>query len=57
MKTEDKEKIVGMFQRLIDRLHYSRARAIRVVARETKMDVATIAFILSLVCPGVGIDN
>ena len=57
MKAEDKEKIVTMFQRLIDRLHYSRAKAIKVIARETKMDVANIAFILSLVCSGVGIDN
>jgi hypothetical protein len=57
MKTEDKEKIVTMFNRLVANLHYSRAKAIKVIARETKMDVANIAFILSLVCSGVGIDN
>ena len=57
MKTEEKEKIVTMFQRLIANLHYGRAKAIKVIARETKMDVATIAFILSCVCSGVGIDN
>lgn len=57
MKTEDREKIVAMFNRLVANLHYSRAKAIKVIARETKMDVANIAFILSLVCSGVGIDN
>ena len=57
MKTEDKEKIVTMFQRLIDRLHYSRAKAIKVVARETGLNIATIAFIVSVFCSGVGIDN
>ena len=57
MKTEDREKIVVMFNRLVANLHYSRAKAIKVIARETKMDVANIAFILSLVCSGVGIDN
>ena len=57
MKTEEKEKVVSMFQRLIDRLHYSRAKAIRVIHRETGMDVADIALILSLACSGIGIDN
>ena len=57
MKTEDKEKIVTMFQRLIDRLHYSRAKAIKVVARETGLNIATIAFIVSVMASGVGIDN
>jgi hypothetical protein len=57
MKTEDKEKIVGMFQRLIDRLHYSRAKAIKVIHRETGMALADIAFIVSVFCSGVGIDN
>ena len=57
MKTEDKEKIVTMFQRLIDRLHYSRAKAIKVIARETGMEVATIAFIVSVFCSGIGIKD
>lgn len=57
MKTEDKEKIVGMFQRLIANLHYSRAKAIKVISRETGLDIATIAFIVSVFCSGVGIDN
>ena len=57
MKKEEKEKVVSMFQRLIDRLHYSRAKAIRVIHRETGMDVADIALILSLACSGIGIDN
>ena len=57
MKTEDKEKIVGMFNRLVLNLHYRRAKAIMVIHRETGMDVADIALILSLVCSGVGIDN
>jgi hypothetical protein len=57
MKTEEKEKVVSMFQRLIANLHYSRAKAIKVIARETGLDVADIALILSLVCSGVGIDN
>ena len=57
MKTEEKEKIIGMFQRLIDRLHYSRAKAIKVISRETGLDIATIAFIVSVFCSGVGIDN
>ena len=57
MKTEEKEKIVGMFQRLIDRLHYSRAKAIKVIARETGLELATVAFIVSVFCSGVGIDN
>lgn len=57
MKTEEKEKIVGMFQRLVANLHYKRAKAIRVIARETKMDIAEIALILSLMASGVGIDN
>jgi hypothetical protein len=57
MKTEDKEKIVAMFNRLVANLHYRRAKAIRVISRETGMDVATIAFIVSVFCSGVGIDN
>lgn len=57
MKTEDKEKIVGMFNRLVANLHYRRAKAIKVISRETGMDVATIAFIVSIFCSGVGIDN
>ncbi len=57
MKTEEKEKVVSMFQRIVANLHYSRAKAIKVIARETKMEVATIAFIVSVFCSGVGIDN
>ena len=57
MKTEDKEKIVGMFQRLVMNLHYRRAKAIKVISRETGLDIAEIALILSLVCSGMGIDN
>ena len=57
MKTEEKEKIVGMFQRLIANLHYSRAKAIKVIARETGLELATVAFIVSVFCSGVGIDN
>ena len=57
MKTEDKEKIVGMFNRLVANLHYRRAKAIKVIARETGLDVADIALILSLVVSGVGIET
>ena len=57
MKTEEKEKVVSMFQRLITNLHYRRAKAIKVISRETGLDIADIALILSLVCSGVGIDN
>lgn len=57
MKTEEKEKVVSMFQRLVANLHYKRAKAIKVIARETGMEVATIAFIISVFCSGVGIDN
>jgi len=57
MKTEEKEKIVTMFQRLVSNLHYRRAKAIRVISRETGMDVATIAFIVSVFCSGVGIET
>lgn len=57
MKTEDKEKIVTMFQRLIVNLHYRRSKAIKVISRETGLDIATIAFIVSVFCSGVGIDN
>ena len=57
MKTEEKEKVVTMFQRLIDRLHYNRAKAIKVIHRETGLDLADIALILSLVCSGVGIEK
>ena len=57
MKDQEKEKVVTMFQRLIDRLHYGRAKAIKVIHRETGLDIADIALILSLVCSGVGIDN
>ncbi len=57
MKTEEKEKVVSMFQRLIDRLHYSRAKAIKVIHRETGLELSTVAFIVSVFCSGVGIDN
>lgn len=57
MKPEEKEKVVSMFQRLIDRLHYSRAKAIKVIHRETGLELATVAFIVSVFCSGVGIDN
>jgi len=57
MKPEDKEKIVGMFNRLVANLHYRRAKAIKVISRETGLDIADIALILSLVASGVGIDN
>ena len=57
MKTEDKEKIVTMFNRLVLNLHYRRAKAIRVIHRETGMDIADIALILSLVCSGMGIKD
>lgn len=57
MKTEEKEKVVSMFQKLVDRLHYSRAKAIKVISRETGMKVANIAYTLSVFCSGVGIDN
>jgi hypothetical protein len=57
MKTEDKEKIVAMFNRLVANLHYRRAKAIKVIHRETGMALADIALILSLACSGVGIDN
>ena len=57
MKTEEKEKVVGMFNRLVMNLHYRRAKAIRVISRETGMNVAHIAYILSVFCSGVGIDN
>ncbi len=57
MKAEEKEKVVSMFQRLIERLHYSRSKAIKVISRETGLDIATIAFILSVMASGVGIDN
>ena len=57
MKTEDKEKIVTMFNRLVANLHYRRAKAIKVISRETGLDIADIALILSLVASGVGIDN
>jgi hypothetical protein len=57
MKDQEKEKVVSMFQKLIANLHYRRAKAIKVIARETGMEVATIAFIISVFCSGVGIDN
>ena len=57
MKDQEKEKVVSMFQRLVMNLHYRRAKAIRVIHRETGLDVATIAFIVSVFCSGVGIDN
>ena len=57
MKTEDKEKIVNMFQRLVANLHYRRAKAIKVIARETGLELATVAFIVSVFCSGIGIDN
>ena len=57
MKTEEKEKVVSMFQRLVMNLHYRRAKAIRVIHRETGLELATVAFIVSVFCSGVGIDN
>ena len=57
MKTEEKEKVVSMFQKLVANLHYGRAKAIKVIHRETGLDIATIAFIVSVFCSGVGIDN
>ena len=54
---KDPEKVVSMFQCLITNLHYRRAKAIKVISRETGMDVATIAFIVSVFCSGVGLDN
>ena len=57
MKDQEKEKVVSMFNRLVMNLHYRRAKAIRVISRETGMEVATIAFIVSVFCSGVGIDN
>ena len=57
MKTEEKEKVVSMFNRLVANLHYRRAKAIKVIHRETGLDIATIAFIVSVFCSGVGIDN
>ena len=57
MKDQEKEKVVSMFNRLVANLHYRRAKAIKVISRETGLDIADIALILSLVCSGVGIDN
>lgn len=57
MKAEEKEKIVAMFNRLVANLHYRRAKAIKVISRETGLDIADIAFIVSVFCSGVGIDN
>lgn len=57
MKDQEKEKIVTMFNRLVANLHYRRAKAIKVISRETGLDIADIALILSLVCSGIGIDN
>ncbi len=57
MKDQEKEKVVSMFQRLVLNLHYRRAKAIKVIHRETGLDIATIAFIVSVFCSGVGIDN
>ena len=57
MKAEEKEKVISMFQRLVANLHYKRHKAIKVVARETGIDIATIAFIVSVMASGVGIDN
>ena len=54
---KDQEKIINMFQRLVMNLHYRRAKAIKVIARETGLDIADIAFIISIVCSGVGLDN
>ena len=54
---KDQEKIINMFQRLVMNLHYRRAKAIKVIARETGMALADIAFIVSVFCSGVGIDN
>ena len=57
MKDQEKEKVVSMFQKLVANLHYGRAKAIKVIHRETGLDVATIAFIVSVFCSGVGIDS
>ncbi len=57
MKAEEKEKVVSMFNRLVANLHYRRAKAIKVIARETGLDIADIAFIVSVMASGVGIDN
>lgn len=57
MKTEEKEKVISMFNRLVANLHYKRHKAIKVISRETGMNVAHIAYILSVFCSGVGIDN
>lgn len=54
---KDQEKVISMFQKLVANLHYKRHKAIKVISRETGMDVATIAFIVSVFCSGVGIDN
>lgn len=55
--TTKSQKVINMFQRLIGRLHYSRAKAIKVIARETGLEIATIAYIVSIACSGLGVDN
>lgn len=54
---KDQEKIINMFQRIVANLHYRRAKAIRVISRETGLELSTVAFIVSVFCSGVGIDN
>ena len=56
-KTTKSQKVVSMFRALVLNLHYSRAKAIRVIHRETGLELATVAFIVSVFCSGVGIDN
>jgi hypothetical protein len=57
MKDQEKEKVVSMFQKLVANLHYGRAKAIKVISRETGLELSTVAFIVSVFCSGVGIDN
>ena len=57
MKDQEKEKVVSMFQKLVANLHYGRAKAIKVIHRETGLELSTVAFIVSVFCSGVGIDN
>jgi len=55
--TTKSQKVINMFQRLVCRLDYSRAKAIKVIARETGLEIATIAYIVSVACSGLGVDN
>ena len=57
MKKEEKEKVVSMFQALVSNLHYNRIKAVKAIHRETGLDVATVAFIVSVYCSGVGIEK